>query len=310
MRLVFAGTPDFARTHLETLLGSRHEVAAVLTQPDRPAGRGRRLRPSPVKALAEEAGLEVLQPASLREPGILERLRTLAPEALVVVAYGLILPPEVLALPRYGCLNVHASLLPRWRGAAPIQRALLAGDPETGVSVMRMDEGLDTGPVLLQRRCPIGPEDTAGSLHDRLAALGREALLEALEGVEAGALRAQPQDERLATYAPKLARHEARLHWREGARELERRVRAFDPWPGAFTLWEGEALKVWRARALPEHEAMPPGTVVASGPEGVDVATGEGLLRILELQRPGGRRMPVGQFLNARPLRPGSVLGR
>lgn len=309
MRLVFAGTPELAARHLEALLASRHQLAAVYTQPDRPAGRGRRPAPSPVKRLAEAHGLPVRQPATLRPSAEHEALAELAPELMVVVAYGLLLPRAVLGIPPRGCLNVHASLLPRWRGAAPIQRALLAGDRETGVSLMEMEEGLDTGPVLLEARCPILPADTAGSLHDRLAELGARVLPEALDRLEAGTLEARPQDEARATHAPKLSKEEARLDWTRPAVELERAVRAFDPWPVAHTLLGGEPLRVWRAEVAPGGASAGPGTVTAAGPGGIDVATGAGLLRLTELQRPGGRRLPAAAFLAGRPVPPGERLG-
>ncbi len=292
LRLVFAGTPEFALPSLHACLASGAQVVAVYTQPDRPAGRGRQLAASPVKQAALAAGLAVEQPETLRDADARARLAAHAPDLIVVVAYGLILPRAVLALPRLGCWNVHASLLPRWRGAAPIQRAILAGDAETGVDLMQMEAGLDTGPVLLEARTPIGAEDTGGSLHDRLAALAR---------VQRGqALPARAQPDSGIEYAHKLDKAEARLDWREPAVWLARKVRAFDPWPVAEALLEGERVRIWSAQAVPGVAGAAPGSVVAASAEGIDVATGEGILRIRELQREGGRRISARDWLNAR----------
>jgi len=302
LRLVFAGTPDFAVPCLAACRASGADVVAVYTQPDRPAGRGRKLAPSPVKQAALDAGLPVEQPESLRSDEARARLAAHAPDLMVVVAYGLILPRKVLAIPRLGCWNVHASLLPRWRGAAPIQRAILAGDAETGVDLMRMEAGLDTGPVLLERRTPISREDTGGSLHDRLAALGAEALAEGLARTLAGeVLAATPQPDEGVVYAHKLEKAESQLDFARPAIELERQVRAFDPWPGSDAEIAGERLRIWAARAIDLPHAGPPGSVLAAGRDGIDIACGEGMLRITALQRAGGRRISAADYLNARP---------
>lgn len=304
MRIVFAGTPEFAVPPLAALAASRHEVVGVLTQPDRPAGRGRRVEHGAVKEFALAHGLPVAQPATLRTAEGRAPLVGWNPDAMVVVAYGLILPPEVLALPRHGCLNIHASLLPRWRGAAPIQRALLAGDAETGVAIMQMDAGLDTGPVLLERRVTIGPDEDSPALHARLAALGAAALLEALDGIEAGTLTPRAQAASGATYAAKLDKSEARIDWREDAAAIARRVRALRPWPMAETALQGEQVRIHRARALPD--AAPPGPASGAAPGallGLEddilvVACGRGRLGIHELQRAGRRSMTAREFAN------------
>ncbi|WP_263143665.1 methionyl-tRNA formyltransferase [Pseudomonas sp. RIT-PI-AD] len=310
MRIVFAGTPEFAAHHLQALLDARQPVVAVYTQPDRPAGRGQKLMPSPVKQLAERHGIPVLQPASLRDPAAQAELAALAPDLMLVVAYGLILPQAVLDIPRLGCINSHASLLPRWRGAAPIQRALEAGDAESGVTVMRMEAGLDTGPMLLKSATPIGADDTGGSLHDRLAVLGAAAVVQALEGLAAGTLLGEIQDDALATYAHKLNKEEARLDWQRPARELERRIRAFDPWPVCHTGLDGDTLKVWAAR-LGEGRGAP-GEIVAASREGLGVACGEGVLTLTRLQLPGGKPLPFADLFNSRreQFAVGKVLGR
>ncbi|HXF68014.1 MAG TPA: methionyl-tRNA formyltransferase, partial [Burkholderiales bacterium] len=301
MRIVFAGSPEFAAVSLQALVGAGHEIPLVLTQPDRPAGRGRKLRSPAVKQLAQQLALPVLQPVALEDRAVQEAVAAARPEALVVVAYGLIVPPALLALAPRGALNVHASLLPRWRGAAPIQRALLAGDAETGVTIMRMDEGLDTGPILLQEAIPIAPEDTAGTLHDKLAALGARLLLAAL----AQAPTPRPQDERFACYAPRIGKGESEIDWRRPAVEIERMVRAFDPTPGARTRLGAEALKIWRARVEHGAHGAAPGTVRAASNDGIVVACGAQALRVLELQRAGGRRMCARAFLAGAPLAPG-----
>ena len=302
LRLAFAGTPEFAVPHLAACRIPNVEIVAVYTQPDRPAGRGRKLSASPVKRAARAAGLPVEQPETLKSADAQQRLRELGLDLLIVVAYGLILPRKVLAIPRLGCWNVHASLLPRWRGAAPIQRALLAGDAETGVCLMQMEAGLDTGPVLLKRAVPIAPDETGGSLHDRLAALGAEVLGEGLRRI----LRGEPliptaQPAQGGTYAYKLDKAEAQLHWNETAIALERRVRAFDPWPVAEAEIGGERLRIWAAHALPACTPPAPGRIVAANRAGIDIACSDGILRITELQRPGGRRIHAVDYLNARP---------
>lgn len=299
MRIIFAGTPDFAVPSLRALLTSPHEVVAVYTQPDRPAGRGRKLRASPVKALAVEHGIPVEQPLSLKTAESQMTLAHYAPDLMVVVAYGLILPQAVLDLPHHGCVNVHASLLPRWRGAAPIQRSILAGDSETGVTLMRMEAGLDTGPMLAKVHCPIEPSDTAADLHDRLAGLGGALLGAHLDALLTAQLPCEPQDDALATYAAKLDKAEAELDWTQPAVELLRRINAFNPWPVAQSGFRGQVLRIWRACRIEGAPGAVPGTVLRGGRDGVDVACGDELLRLLEVQLPGGRRISAADFYNS-----------
>ena len=306
MRLIFAGTPEFAARALAALHDAGHEFALVLAQPDRPAGRGLKRTPGAVAALARELGLELDQPASLKDAGVQQRLRALGADLMVVAAYGLILPEAVLAATRLGAVNIHASLLPRWRGAAPIQRAILAGDARTGISIMRMDAGLDTGPVLAAQAEPIAADDTAASLHDKLAALGARMIVDVLERLARGELHGESQAQAGASYAAKITKTEAEIDWRDAAELIERKVRAFNPQPGAATAIRGVGLKIWRARAIAANGA--PGSVLQASVAGIDVACGTGALRVLELQRAGGRRLEAAQFLAGFPFAAGDRL--
>ena len=318
LRVVFAGTPTFAAQALQAILDAGHAVPLVLTQPDRPAGRGMKLQPSAVKQTALAHGLAVAQPAGLRLNGRFaqdahaarDALLAAQPDVMVVAAYGLILPDWVLTLPRLGCLNIHASLLPRWRGAAPIHRAIEAGDAETGITIMQMDAGLDTGDALLVGRVPVAPHDTTGSLHDRLALLGGALMIEALTMAAQGQLRPQPQPSEGVTYAHKIDKAESLIDWALPAAVIERRVRAFDPFPGCVTDCQGEPIKVWASHIADAPAPQgPPGAVMAVDAQGVWVATGDGTLILTELQRAGGKRLPVAAFLQGFPMQPGVRLG-
>jgi methionyl-tRNA formyltransferase len=319
LRVAFAGTPEFAAVALQAIHSAGYPVPLVLTQPDRPAGRGMKLTPSPVKRLAQSLDVPVAQPRSLRLDGKFPdeasaaraALAAAAPDVLVVAAYGLILPAWVLALPRLGCLNIHASLLPRWRGAAPIHRAIEAGDAATGITIMQMDEGLDTGAMLLARREPIREEDSTAALHDRLATLGGELVVQALADAARGVLQPVPQPSEGVNYAHKIEKAEAAIDWALPASVIARRVRAFDPFPGASFQGHGETVKVWRARAdeALAPAGLAPGTVLAASGAGVVVACGEGALTLLEVQRPGGKRQPVEAWLQGRPVVAGELLG-
>ena len=306
LRVIFAGTPDFALPPLKALIESDHRVVAVLTQPDRPAGRGKQLRASPVKQLALEHDLDVLQPATLKSLDVQQQIDDLAPDLMVVVAYGLMIPETVLAMPVLGCWNIHASILPRWRGAAPIHRAIEAGDETTGVCIMQMEATLDTGPVYRCLTIPIGPEDNTGLIHDRLAGLGAKALMECISLAVAGEL-AKPvaQDESQATYAHKLSKAEAELNWNEPAEVLARKVRAFNPWPVAWCQLGGQRIRIWKAEAMEKTIGCLPGDMIVEQ-QSLVIATASGSLRILELQRAGGQKMTIMEFLNAnREVLPG-----
>lgn len=300
LRIVYAGTPEFAVPALQALLTSPHQVVAVYCQPDRPAGRGRKLQIGAVKQVALTAGIPVEQPLSLKSAEEQAKLRAYAPDVMVVAAYGLILPQVVLDMPRYGCLNIHGSLLPRWRGAAPIQRAIQAGDTETGVTIMQMAAGLDTGDMLYKTHCPITPEDGGQSIHDKLAAQGAQALLYTLDLLCTGQLHPEPQDDALANYAHKLSKSEAHIDWTQPAVQIDRTIRAFDAYPVAFTLYAGQPLRLFASRVV--AGSGKPGQVIAASKHGIDVATGEGAVRILSLQLPGGKRLSAEQFLNGRSL--------
>lgn len=302
LRLVFAGTPEFAAVSLAALLDSVYKPIAVYCQPDRPAGRGRKLRAGPVKQLALEQGIEVFQPLNFKSQDDIEAFATLKPDVLIVVAYGLILPQAILDIPTYGAINVHASLLPRWRGAAPIQRAILAGDEETGITTMQMDAGLDSGDMLLKQTCPILANDTAATLHDKLAAMGAQTLLDTLSLLVANKLSPQKQEEALVCYAHKIAVSEAALDWSLSAKKLELSIRAFNPVPVAHSFFGGERYKIWSARAIEENSELPPGSIVKLNKQGLDIQTADGVLRVTKLQAPGKRAMDITDFINGNSL--------
>jgi methionyl-tRNA formyltransferase len=300
MKVIFAGTPEFAAVALQAVIAAGHDVALVLTQPDRPAGRGMALQPSPVKRLAEASGIEVFQPPTLKEAAAQERIAAVGADVMVVAAYGLIVPLVVLAMPRFGCINIHASLLPRWRGAAPIQRALLAGDHETGVSIMQLEAGLDTGPVLLRAACPIGAADNAATLHDRLAKSGARLIVEALTKLP---LPMEPQPAAGVTYAHKIEKAEALIDWSKDAQELDRHIRAFNPFPGAQARFGGQTVKLWQA--VPVAGGGEKGRILSVDRNRIVVACGSGALAVSELQKAGGKRLPVREFLAGHPLKAG-----
>lgn len=302
MKLIFAGTPEFATPALQSLIdSSQHEIVAVYTQPDKPAGRGQRMRASPVKQLAEANGISVVQPRSLRNESAINELKRFQPDIMIVVAYGLVLPAAVLAIPVHGCLNVHASLLPRWRGAAPIQRAMLAGDEETGVTIMQMDQGLDTGGMLKLFRVRITDDMTAGALHDELAVLGASALLGVINKIDRGDhLQAVRQDDEQASYAAKLSKLEARINWVLPASQVLRSIKAFNPWPVAFTSWSGKVLRIWDARIAEENVTGDPGKLISVSNKRLLVVCGDGALVLLEVQPEGKKRMPARAYMNAR----------
>ena len=300
LRIIFAGTPDFAARHLDALLSSGHQVVGVFTQPDRPAGRGKKLMPSPVKVLAETKGLPVFQPVSLRPKDNQQLVSDLNADVMVVVAYGLILPKAVLDMPRLGCINVHGSLLPRWRGAAPIQRSLWAGDAETGVTIMQMDVGLDTGDMLHKLACPITAQDTSATLYDKLAGLGPQGLIETLRQLAEGTAKPQVQDESLVTYAEKLSKEEARIDWSLPASQLERCIRAFNPWPMSWLEIDGQPVKIWQASVIDAAVGAEPGTIIDISKQGIQVATSEGILNLESLQPAGKKAMSAQDLLNSR----------
>lgn len=305
LRIIFAGTPEFAAEHLKTLIGSRHQVIAAYSQPDRPAGRGKKLTASPVKEVALANNIPVYQPLNFKSPEAVAELASLNADLMVVVAYGLILPKVVLDTPRLGCINVHASILPRWRGAAPIQRAIEAGDAETGVTIMQMDVGLDTGDMLIKAFCPILEEDTGGSLHDKLIGVGAPALLEALDLIQAGTAKAEKQDDSQSNYAPKLSKEEAALDWQLSAKELERKVRAFNPFPVAHTKPAGaeddQRIRVWAAKASDKTANNAPGSITQIDSDGLWIACAQGQLILEQLQLPGKKAMSVVEILRGHP---------
>ena len=308
MRLIFAGTPEFAVAALAALIDAKHDIAMVLTQPDRPAGRGLRETPSPVKRLAQQQGIDVFQPITLKTPDNQAKIAAVKADAMVVAAYGLILPQAVLDIPRLGCINIHGSLLPRWRGAAPIHRAILAGDRETGITIMQMAAGLDTGPTLLRESIPIDAKDTTATLHDQLATLGGKLIVRALEQLQNGALPATPQSDEGVTYAAKINKSEARIYWNLSAAEIERKVRAFNPFPVAQTLWRGETLRIWKAE-LAGEENHSPGSIVTVEKDRIVVACGAGTLALTELQRAGGKRLAARAFLQGISIQVGERFG-
>ncbi|MBL8269374.1 methionyl-tRNA formyltransferase [Steroidobacter sp.] len=308
LSIIFAGTPEFSVPALEALVASRHRVVAVYTQPDRPAGRGQQVAMSAVKQCALKHEIPVEQPQTLKDPAAVAQLAQYRADLMVVVAYGLLLPKSVLDTPRLGCVNIHASLLPRWRGAAPIQRALQTGDRESGVTIMQMDVGLDTGPMLLERVTPIAARETGGSLHDRLSSLGAEAVLEAIDAIASGTATPRDQPKEGATYAAKIRKEEALIDWSRSAVEIDRLVRAFNPWPIAETRWNGQQLRIWDAVPLDKKSSATPGTVIATSNDGIDVATGDGTLQLTRVQAAGRKAMAAADFLRAhRPE--GAVLG-
>lgn len=312
MRLIFAGTPDFAATTLQTLLDAGHTVCAVYTQPDRPAGRGRKLTASPVKQIAQTQGIPVEQPINFKQQADRDTLAAYHADLMIVVAYGLLLPQAVLDIPRLGCINVHASLLPRWRGAAPIQRAILAGDTETGVCIMQMEAGLDTGPILSQVSCPILQDDTAQALHDRLARLGGETLIACLGDLPKHQQSATAQNDALSCYAHKLNKAEAHIDWQQTAQQITWQVQAFNPWPIAQTQWQGQVFRIWQSTVgedEPTETQASPGTILSVNKQYIAVATGEGTLLLHQVQIPGKRAMAVADFINAQAISAGDVLG-
>lgn len=311
MKIIFAGTPEISAAVLQALIDARHNLIACLTQPDRPQGRGLKLTPSPVKTLALAHNIPVLQPTSLKDPNVQKQLRELNADLMVVLAYGLILPQAVLDVPRLGCINIHASLLPRWRGAAPIQRAILAGDNETGITIMQMDAGMDTGAMLAKYPCAISDTDTSADLFQRLTALAQHAIIDSLQLLQTGSLHAQSQDESKATYAPKIAKEDAKINWQQSAIEIDRAIRAYNPWPIAFTQCGSETLRVWQAEVVPElTNSSAPGTILTVDKYGVEVNTGHGVLRLLTLQFPGKKALPASEVSHAHAeLKPNARLG-
>lgn len=307
LKIIFAGTPEIAEKILLDLITHHCSVTHVYTQPDRPAGRGRHLSASPVKTLALQHDIPVLQPQSLNSKEQIQLLKGLAPDLMIVVAYGLLLPPEILAIPKYGCINVHFSLLPRWRGASPVQQAILAGDQQTGISIIQMEKGLDTGPILASKVCNILPNDTSGDLFTRLVPMAQDLLLETINNIEQHRMSAIKQNKAEKTYAPLIEKQQARIDWQQPAVVIDRLIRAFYPAPIAYTLFNEQPLRIFKAHILDEHSQKPPGTLLNASRDGLDIATGQGILRILELQLAGKNRIKVSDFLNAnrKELQPG-----
>ena len=299
LKIIFAGTPRFSVPTFQALMDSSHRVLAVYTQPDRPTGRGRKIMENPIKTIAKQHKMIIIQPVFLRDEEEQKKLVAMSPDVMVVVAYGLILPPSVLNSFRFGCVNIHASLLPRWRGAAPIQRAILAGDRETGVSIIQMNEDVDTGDVLARKSCPIFSDDTAANLHDRLSLISTSLLLELLNQLEQGDVQLEKQDKKLVTYASKIQKQEVLMNWQKSAAELARQIRAFNPTPVAFTYFESNPMRIWQAQALDENTDLKPGTLVSMNKKGIDVSTGSGILRLYQVQLPGKRVCSANDFINA-----------